>query len=68
MSAANDDPLWTADAVCAYMGGISRRHFLERVACKPDFPRPFELSRKSRFWYPDEVREWVRRNRASRVA
>lgn len=63
-----DEKLWAADKVCAYLGGISRRHFLERVACKPDFPKPFELSRKSKLWYPAEVREWVRRNRVSQAA
>jgi predicted DNA-binding transcriptional regulator AlpA len=58
-----NEPLWPPERVCTYLGGISRRHFLERVACKPDFPKPFVLSRKSKMWYPAEVREWVRRNR-----
>lgn len=63
-----DEPLWSAETCAAYMGGISRRQFLERVACQPSFPRPFELGRKLRCWYPEEVREWVYRNRVKKAA
>jgi predicted DNA-binding transcriptional regulator AlpA len=62
------DKMWTAADVCEYLGGITRRHFLAKVACRPSFPRPFEISRQARLWYPDEVREWVYRNRAKRAA
>ncbi|NII54348.1 putative DNA-binding transcriptional regulator AlpA [Lutibacter sp. SG786] len=68
MKAANDEGMWNADDVRNYMGGISRRHFLERIACKPDFPAPFELSRKVRLWWPNEIRDWMKRNRAKRAA
>ncbi|MBB3227051.1 putative DNA-binding transcriptional regulator AlpA [Luteibacter sp. Sphag1AF] len=68
MSAANDDSMWNAEAVCHFMGDISRRHFLERIACKPGFPTPFVLSRKVKLWYPSEIREWVKRNRINQAA
>lgn len=60
---AEQDVMWNADAVAAFLGGICRRHFLERIACRPDFATPFELSRKLKLWYPHEVKEWVGRNR-----
>ena len=60
---ADQDVMWNADAVAAFLGGVFRRHFLERIACKLGFPTPFELSRKIKLWYPNEVKEWVRRNR-----
>jgi predicted DNA-binding transcriptional regulator AlpA len=61
---AKNEPMWNANVVAEFLGGISRRHFLERVACKPDFPKPYQMSRKVKLWYPSEIREWVRRNRA----
>ncbi|KAF1006733.1 MAG: hypothetical protein GAK28_02409 [Luteibacter sp.] len=68
MAAANDDSMWNADAVAAFLGGVSRRHFLERIACKPGFPTPYQLSRKVKLWYPSEVKDWVKRNRINQAA
>jgi predicted DNA-binding transcriptional regulator AlpA len=64
MADVTHEALWNADMCSEYLGGITRRHFLERVASRPGFPAPFELSRRARVWYPDEVRDWVRRNKA----
>lgn len=54
--------LWDAEAVADFLS-VSRRHFLERIACRPKFPKPFRLptqgKRGSPRWNPVEVQEWV---------
>ena len=62
------ESLWSADDCCKFLGAMKRRYFLEHIACKPSFPKPFELSRRVRYWYPDEVRDWVLRHRRANQA
>jgi predicted DNA-binding transcriptional regulator AlpA len=44
--------------------GCSGRQVLERIACKPDFPR--RLSVRPASWVAKEVLEWRDKNRAHR--
>jgi len=57
-----DDRLWDADSVAEFLS-TSRRNFLERIAPKPKFPKPFRLPttgrRGSPRWAPQEIKEWV---------
>jgi hypothetical protein len=52
----------SADACAVYLGMVTpkgtpnRRGFLERVACRPDFPRPNPVTRT---WKKSEVDEWA---------
>ena len=62
--------LWDADQCAAYMGN-SARHFAERIACRPDFPRGVRLGDGSKAplrWYAMEVMEWVAGRREKRAA
>lgn len=60
----------SADACAVYLGMVTaagapnRRGFLERVACRPDFPRPLELGQQ-RSWKKSEVDEWADEQRRS---
>jgi hypothetical protein len=60
----------SADACAVYLGMVTpngkpnRRGFLERVACKPDFPVPLELGNQ-KSWKKSEVDEWAREQRKS---
>lgn len=63
-----------ADACAVYLGMVTpkgepnRRGFLERVACRPDFPKPLELGQQ-KTWKKSEVDEWAdEQRRASRAA
>ena len=59
----------SADACAAYLGGITRRTFLETIACKPGFPTALPLG-KVKAWKKSEVDQWAEnyRSRATRVA
>jgi len=65
----------SADACAVYLGlrptkkgEPNRRGFLERVACKPDFPKPLVIG-EERTWKKSEVDEWAEdQRRASRAA
>lgn len=54
----------SADASAVYLGMVTpdglpnRRGFLERVACRPDFPQPLELGQQ-KSWKKSEVDEWA---------
>lgn len=63
-----------ADACAVYLGMVTpkgepnRRGFLERVACRPDFPAPLELGTQ-KTWKKSEVDEWAQeQRRANRAA
>lgn len=66
----------SADACAVYLGlkptskGLpNRRGFLERIACRPDFPRPLELGGQEKAWRKSEVDEWaLEQRRVSRAA
>lgn len=63
-----------ADAAAVYLGMVkpdgapNRRGFLERVACRPDFPVPLEIGNQ-KAWKKSELDEWAedqrRLNRAA---
>ena len=56
----------SADAAAVYLGRVSprgmpnRRGFLERVACRPDFPKPNPVTRS---WKKSELDEWAMNQR-----
>jgi hypothetical protein len=58
----------SADACSVYLGMITpqgkpnRRRFLERVACRPDFPQPNPITRS---WKKSEVDLWAMNQRRS---
>lgn len=61
-----------ADACAVHLGMITpggkpnRRGFLERIACRPDFPTPNPVTKS---WRKSEVDEWAQeQQRASRAA
>lgn len=58
----------SADACAAFLGGIARRTFLEKVACRPDFPAPAKILGTTKVWKKSEVDAWADRRRVSRAA
>lgn len=58
----------SADACAVYLGMVTpagkpnRRGFLERVACRPDFPRANLVTRS---WKKSEVDDWASEQRRS---
>lgn len=59
----------SADACAVYLGlrpakdgSPNRRGFLERVACKPDFPRPLQIG-TDKTWKKSEVDAWAEEQR-----
>jgi predicted DNA-binding transcriptional regulator AlpA len=48
----------SADSCAAYLGGITRRTFLETIACKPSFPAALPLG-KVKAWKKSEVDQWA---------
>jgi hypothetical protein len=58
----------SADACAVYLGMLTpqgkpnRRGFLERVACRPDFPKPNTITRS---WKKSEVDLWAMNQRRS---
>lgn len=58
----------SADACAAFLGGIKRRTFLEKIACRPDFPAPSRILGTTKLWKKSEVDEWAERQKASRAA
>lgn len=60
----------SADACAVYLGGITRRHFLQNIACQPAFPAALPLGYKTKAWKKSEVDQWAEnyRRTASRAA
>ena len=58
----------SADACAAFLGGLKRRTFLEKIACRPDFPAPSKVLGTTKIWRKSEVDEWAERQRVSRAA
>lgn len=62
-----------ADACAVYLGMLAtdgkpnRRKFLEKIACKPSFPKPLTLG-GSRSWKKSEVDEWAEEARRIKAA
>jgi predicted DNA-binding transcriptional regulator AlpA len=52
----------SADACAAYLGGITRRTFLETIACKPNFPKALPLG-KIKAWKKSELEDWAQNYR-----
>lgn len=59
-----------ADAASVYLGMVTpegkpnRRGFLERIACRPDFPQALGLGTEKK-WKKSEVDEWAEEERRS---
>lgn len=56
-----EDRLWDAGH-CGEYFGISKESFLKYKAPLPSFPKPHGPGHPR--WFPDEVKEWARANRA----
>lgn len=62
------DPWLSADACAVYLGmvkpdgKVNRRGFLERVACRPDFPKQNPATRS---WKKSQVDDWAREQQRS---
>lgn len=56
---------WIDAAGVAAMIGMSTRHLAERVAYRPDFPKPARVAGGERKWRMDEVQRWMEAQRAS---
>lgn len=64
-----DRVLWDSTQVGAYLG-ITGRHFAERIACKPDFPKAIRLAeiKGGLRWKAEEVMDWAESRRERRAA
>ncbi|WP_447940132.1 hypothetical protein [Pseudoxanthomonas mexicana] len=56
---------WLCADACAFLlgmltpkGKINRRGFLERVSCRPSFPKPLKLGGEKK-WKREEVMRWA---------
>lgn len=64
----NGDRWLNADACAVYLGMVTphgkpnRRGFLERVSCRPDFPKANPVTRS---WKKSEVDDWATEQRRS---
>lgn len=47
--------------------GINRRYCRDNLAKRPDFPKPFVVSRFLRFWDLEEVQQWFEEQRRGAV-
>lgn len=56
---------WIDAPTAAAMIGMSTRHFAERIAYRPDFPKPARIAARERKWRMDEIQAWMERQRAS---
>lgn len=67
MSAAHKIP-WEHQPLdageCAALWGVTREHFLERIACRPGFPKRVGL--KPAVWLAGEIVEYRARHRPQR--
>lgn len=54
---------WLDAAGVAAMLGMSTRHFAERVAYLPDFPKPARIGAGERKWRMDEVQRYMEKRR-----
>lgn len=50
---------WLDAAGVGAMLGYSARHVAERVACRPDFPRPMRINGGHPRWLAKEVMTWA---------
>ncbi|PRP71021.1 hypothetical protein BUE93_08680 [Chromobacterium amazonense] len=66
-----DKAIWSP-ATCAQYLGVSERHFAERLALKPGFPDPFNISAGDRNmiarYRAKDIISWVERQRVRRYA
>lgn len=65
----SDKRMWSAGDIAAYMG-LSKSTVQQRIICKPDFPRSVKIPTGDRFtnrrWYPQEVKNWIKRHQGKR--
>jgi predicted DNA-binding transcriptional regulator AlpA len=64
-----DRLLWDSEQAAVYLG-YSTNHFTQFIACKPDFPRAFQLAEKKGGlrWKAEEVMDWAESRREKRAA
>lgn len=56
---SDDIPNLWAPEDCARYLGVARWTFVNRISKLPTFPKPrVELTRRTRRWHPDDVRDW----------
>ncbi|SEJ54512.1 helix-turn-helix transcriptional regulator [Frateuria terrea] len=58
----------SADSCAVFLGGIARRTFLEKIACRPDFPAPSRILGTTKLWKKSEVDQWAERQKVNRAA
>lgn len=58
----------SADGCAAFLGGIKRRTFLERIACLPDFPAPAKVAGAGKLWRKSEVDDWAKAHQINQAA
>lgn len=57
-----------ADGCAAFMGGIKRRTFLEKIACQPDFPDAAKIAGAGKLWRKADVDAYIECHKLNRVA
>lgn len=64
------DKRWVDSEAAAAMIGVPKRKFLERIACRDDFPVPSRPTGPTGFkvWRVSEVDAWMERQREMRDA
>lgn len=62
-SVADGDRWMDAEACAFYIAATSKRAFLERIACLPDFPREVRIRNHPR-WKKSEVDAWMEKQRS----
>lgn len=76
ITAVGGDPWLSADVCAVYLGLVTptgkpnRRGFLERVACRPSFPKPLVIGKEKKY-RRSEVEQWAedeRKIKARRAA
>lgn len=68
LAAMLDGDRWlNAEACAIFVGAVSTRAFLERIACKPGFPKPNRKTGRP-VWKRSEVDEWMEAGRVTRAA
>jgi predicted DNA-binding transcriptional regulator AlpA len=59
---------WLSASGCAALMDIKKRTFLERIACRPDFPAASKILGNQRVWLKSEVNQWIESRRVNRAA
>ncbi|MGN6314147.1 MAG: helix-turn-helix transcriptional regulator [Rhodanobacteraceae bacterium] len=57
-----------ADGCAAYLGGIKRRTFLEKIAPLPDFPAPARIAGAGKLWRKSDLDAYLEHHKLNRAA